>query len=545
MAMTPQDFYAQFLPYAQSVSQRTGLDPRLVLAQAALETGYGRSAPGQNYFGIKSHGRAGGNTLQTQEFEGGRMVSQPASFRGYESPEQSFNDYADFLLTNPRYGGVLSASGIENQIAEMAKSGYATDPNYGAKLANIAGKFDPNAPQIIAAQTMQALGRGGSFSGSNGGGAMPMGLLSMDQEPQTFGQRLKADWQRGDLQDRMALAFNSLRMNPDPNIAAMVEGRQERRETERQQNKTLEWIANLGTPQAQRALQYAEATGDIIGATKMAMEQPDELRGLQIETARVNLERLKSGADADPNVQSSAPLPDQSGVVLTMRDGTVQVRTVGGEVLAGQAALDFVRSAQENAAKYQRSIYGAREAGKLETQAELGGAAAQATSEGGMRPQIAKEFMDKAATVQSSVTNMDSAIQAIDEGAQSGIVYDMLPNVTVASAELQNARQRLGLDVIGSVTFGALSEGEMTLAMDTAVPRNLGPQELREWLVRKREAQAKAYTALQEAAMHFASGGTQADYLRKIGVGEKQPDAGQPAAPNTRLRYNPETRSFE
>jgi hypothetical protein len=384
----------------------------------------------------------------------------------------------------------------------------------------------------------EAWGKGGGKTSSaapaqsNGGGAMPMGLLSMDEEPQTFGQRFKADLKSGDFMDRLALAANSLRMNPDPNIAAMVEGRQERRETERQQNKTLEWLANLGTLQAQRALQYAEATGDIIGATKMALEQPDELRGLQIETARVNLERLKSGADADPNVQSSAPLPDQSGVVLTMRDGTVQVRTVGGEVLSGQAALDFVRSAQENAAEYQRSIYGAREAGKLETQAELGGAAAQATSEGGMRPQIAKEFMDKAATVQSSVTNMDSAIQAIDEGAQSGIVYDMLPNVTVASAELQNARQRLGLDVIGSVTFGALSEGEMTLAMDTAVPRGLGPQELREWLVRKRKAQAKAYTALQEAAMHFASGGTQADYLRKIGVsqgGAQAPTQGGPS----------------
>lgn len=86
------------------------------------------------------------------------MVSQPASFRAYESPEQSFQGYADFLLSNPRYRDVLSASGIENQIAEMAKSGYATDPNYGAKLANIASKFDPNAAPIIASDTMQALG---------------------------------------------------------------------------------------------------------------------------------------------------------------------------------------------------------------------------------------------------------------------------------------------------------------------------------------------------------------------------------------------------
>jgi flagellar protein FlgJ len=157
--MTPQQFYSQYLPYAETVSNRTGLDPRLVLAQAALETGYGKSAPGMNFFGIKSHGRDGGQTLQTSEFEGGQMVRQPASFRAYESPEQSFQDYADFLQSNPRYEGVLSARGLEGQIAEMAKSGYATDPQYGAKLANIASQFDPSAPSIIAADAMRAIGR--------------------------------------------------------------------------------------------------------------------------------------------------------------------------------------------------------------------------------------------------------------------------------------------------------------------------------------------------------------------------------------------------
>lgn len=157
--MTPDQFYAQYIPYAQSVSQRTGLDPRLVLAQSALETGYGKSAPGMNFFGIKSHGRKGGNTLGTQEFEGGRMVQQPASFRGYETPEQSFMDYADFLQSNPRYGDVLSARGLEAQIAEMGKSGYATDPDYAAKLTNIAGQFDPNSAPIIGADAMRAIGK--------------------------------------------------------------------------------------------------------------------------------------------------------------------------------------------------------------------------------------------------------------------------------------------------------------------------------------------------------------------------------------------------
>ena len=124
--MTPEEFQQQFMPYAVAASQRTGLDPRLILAQSALETGYGRSAPNNNFFGIKSHGQAGGSNLMTQEFENGQMVSQPASFRGYESPEQSFQGYADFLLNNPRYGDVMAQGDLTGQIGAMGASGYAT-----------------------------------------------------------------------------------------------------------------------------------------------------------------------------------------------------------------------------------------------------------------------------------------------------------------------------------------------------------------------------------------------------------------------------------
>ena len=106
----------------------------------------------------------------------------------------------------------------------------------------------------------------------------------------------------------------------------------------------------------------------------MAMTPADPMAAINLEKAQIELQRLKDGVDMDPNVQSSAQLPDQSGVVLTMRDGSVQVRTVGGEVLSGQSALDYVRKSQEQAAEYQRSIYGARETGKLEA-----GAAAAAT----------------------------------------------------------------------------------------------------------------------------------------------------------------------
>lgn len=132
-----EQFYQSMLPGVLEASRRTGVDPRIIMAQAALETGYGKSAPNNNYFGIKSHGKAGGNNYATTEVVNGKPVRTTASFRGYDSPEDSALDYADFLNTNPRYGALLEADGLEAQLAALQASGYATDPNYSSKLASI------------------------------------------------------------------------------------------------------------------------------------------------------------------------------------------------------------------------------------------------------------------------------------------------------------------------------------------------------------------------------------------------------------------------
>lgn len=133
-----QAFLEKLGPAALQAAQQTGLDPRLILAQSAIETGWGKSAPGNNYFGIKSHGQAGGNTLATTEFVNGKPVTVQDAFRGYASPDESVSDYASFLQANPRYKPVLSAQGLEAQAAALGQSGYATDPNYGQKVLQVA-----------------------------------------------------------------------------------------------------------------------------------------------------------------------------------------------------------------------------------------------------------------------------------------------------------------------------------------------------------------------------------------------------------------------
>lgn len=131
--------------------------------------------------------------------------------------------------------------------------------------------------------------------------------------------------------------------------------------------------------------------------------------------------------------------------------------------------------------------------------------------------------------VQTNLANIDEAIAAIDRGANSGLVYNMLPSVTEASASLTNAMNRMGLDVIGSVTFGALSEGEMRLAMETAVPQGLAPPELRQWLVRKRDAQQKAAAMMANAAQFLTvPGNTLNDWIAKNKAEKKQQSGAGP-----------------
>jgi len=133
-----EEFVAALLPAAIEESQRTGVDPRIIVAQAAQETGWGKSAPGNNFFGIKSHGKEGGQTFTTHEVINGQRVKINDSFRSFASPGDSVRGYGDFLLENPRYKPLREAQGLDAQLEALQASGYATDPNYSRSVGAIA-----------------------------------------------------------------------------------------------------------------------------------------------------------------------------------------------------------------------------------------------------------------------------------------------------------------------------------------------------------------------------------------------------------------------
>ncbi len=140
-------FVEKIWPHAQKIGRELGVDPRAIVAQAALETGWGRStirAQGEtanNYFGIKATGRWQGEKVatQTQEFVNGEFRMEQASFRAYEGVEQSFADYAALLKKSPRYAEALNAgSDIRGFAQSLQRAGYATDPAYARKIEAIA-----------------------------------------------------------------------------------------------------------------------------------------------------------------------------------------------------------------------------------------------------------------------------------------------------------------------------------------------------------------------------------------------------------------------
>jgi peptidoglycan hydrolase-like protein with peptidoglycan-binding domain/LysM repeat protein len=127
-------------------SQReTGVPASVTLAQAALESGWGKSGlttQGNNFFGIKGKGPAGSVTMPTKEVLNGKRVTVDAPFRKYNSPSESFADHGNFLRQNKRYSEAFKHTGDAERFAkEIHKAGYATDPEYSNKLIAMINKY--------------------------------------------------------------------------------------------------------------------------------------------------------------------------------------------------------------------------------------------------------------------------------------------------------------------------------------------------------------------------------------------------------------------
>ena len=147
LAASPEAFIEAVWDDAVAAAGELGLDPAVLVAQSALETGWGKkviqAADGSssfNLFGIKvgNGWRGDSSTVNTMEFRDGLAALEKAAFRVYDSLSTAFKDYVSFLKDNPRYQSALEkVSDSKAFLTELQQAGYATDPKYAEKILGI------------------------------------------------------------------------------------------------------------------------------------------------------------------------------------------------------------------------------------------------------------------------------------------------------------------------------------------------------------------------------------------------------------------------
>lgn len=153
-------FLSRLLAPAMAVARKSGIPHQLILAQAALESGWGNQEiltksgqPSHNLFGIKATDDWTGKTTEitTTEYSQGIAQKTKQTFKVYDSYTDALSDYASLLINNPRYRKVLYAATPENAAKALQTAGYATDPDYAKKLIGIIQQIKGHVRQVISA----------------------------------------------------------------------------------------------------------------------------------------------------------------------------------------------------------------------------------------------------------------------------------------------------------------------------------------------------------------------------------------------------------
>ena len=229
---------------------------------------------------------------------------------------------------------------------------------------------------------------------------------------------------------------------------------------------------------------YANITAVKSAPLKATLAELDvDLREAQIAkekaSARLDAKRAEMETTTGVEVQSSK-IMDDGTTVMTMKDGTRKVLNPQGQLVEGDAAQQAIAQANKVGTSLQGERAGARSGATL--------------AQG-----VAKEAFTTLGNIRSNITNLDKVAALLDQpNVSSGVIESRLPTWDASTIELRNMRSRLGLDVVGAVTFGALSEGELNLALDVALPTDLNPKDLKAWVLSKKAAQEKLARYLSE-----------------------------------------------
>jgi len=209
-------------------------------------------------------------------------------------------------------------------------------------------------------------------------------------------------------------------------------------------------------------------------------------------------EGWSESVDAGGFETQTSQILDGGLIVFAGKDGTSKVVRAGtNEEVKGEEALSAIKEAQDLGVDLQTRRAGGRRAATVAVNISL------------------KAF-DQVSKSRSNIATLTEAKRLIlEEDANTGVIANKLPNWKASTIALETVKNELGLDVVGSVTFGALSEGELNLALSTALPTNLNEVDLVDWIDRKISAQGKLQDYLYAQAIYLSDGDkTIGDWLR-------------------------------
>jgi len=404
-------------------------------------------------------------------------------FEGVQVSEMSIADILDF--TNPRgaYGQYVKSArpdpemGVATPVGAYQVVGTTLRDAVKALDIDPSQKFDKATQDRIGKYIFETQGAK-AFAGYKGpkmDGQQPTAqqMQQMQQQPRGLMGFLRDPRTR---QTLASMDVSGLFEGVAEQAGRDITRQQQQREQQQLQNRTAEWLKSQ--PGGER---YAQAIMAGVPASEAYRQYQSEMGGPTVGARKIY----------------------GNGTIVQSTNQGQRVFDPTGKLVTGAEAAKVIDEANKYEAEQAQRVAGSKKIGTVTAD------------------QAVKAF-EKAANVTTSIETIDRAVAAIDDGAMSGFVANYLPNITKASAELQSAMNQMGLDVISTVTFGALSESEMRVAMETAVPRNLSGPQLKEWLIEKRAAQVKARQALERAASYLSvPGNTIASWL-ELKSGERQ-----------------------
>lgn len=270
----------------------------------------------------------------------------------YEDPTNNATHFYNPDISDPSWG---IRGGNEWRRIGAHVFGRADDRTKGpSRVVNVGS----DAPKFVASDTMAALGKGG--------GAVTPDQIAQSAQAQSTGMQedqrprglLGGLFGNPDMMANLALAFNSMRLNPDPNLGAVLSAQMKERRDERkaaaQKNRTLDYLRSLGTPQAMQAIRYAEGTGDIAGALKMATAA-SKAEGTAAMQNYAEYNRILKELGPEAANKFLEMTSGQKTVVSIQDKGETKMAETFGKGIAEQAlqALEVGGQAQRNLGRYQ------------------------------------------------------------------------------------------------------------------------------------------------------------------------------------------------